>query len=469
MANLFGAPMQNPVLAQQAQDPRQLLAQSLIAGGANARPVNSPVEGIARLASALGGALIARNVGKEYKQRSEGYNQTLAQALQASQPWRAPDDITNEAGTEVVVPRGQNAPGTGGMDAMVAALRGNPDTAPMAFQMQFDQFGRQQKMDDEKSLIGYRLGEEAKNRPGVVLGEGSMLVNPATGAQIAQGAPKTREAKTIETAEGVFILNPDGSKGARLGASPRTIEKGNQSGPFQGNAMDAQVANILLTGNPASPEYMAAFNIAAAPRVNFDAASGQMVTVRPDMSAYRPPARGGVPTAEATPVPGAAAPPNLAGGVSVEQVQEPRQPFNEVQGRAAGFADRMAESASVLDKTDTQGANWMGRQLEGLGYVGNKLQSPEYQQFEQARRDFINAQLRRESGAVISPEEFANAEKQYFPQPGDKPGVIEQKRQNRKTALESMRRDAGRNYTVPQTATPLSGPPKPPDGFELER
>ena len=152
MANLFGAPMQNPVLAQQAQDPRQLLAQSLIAGGANARPVNTPIEGIARLGSALAGALIARNVGQEYKQRGENYNQTLAQALQASQPWKAPDNIMSappdtlqqglgpmparpdDPNARVVVPQGQNAPGTGGMEALAAALRGSDARTPWLMQ-----------------------------------------------------------------------------------------------------------------------------------------------------------------------------------------------------------------------------------------------------------------------------------------------------------------------------------------------
>jgi len=37
--------------------------------------------------------------------------------------------------------------------------------------------------------------------------------------------------------------------------------------------------------------------------------------------------------------------------------------------------------------------------------------------FEQAKKNFVNAVLRLESGAVISPSEFTNADKQYFPQP----------------------------------------------------
>jgi hypothetical protein len=53
----------------------------------------------------------------------------------------------------------------------------------------------------------------------------------------------------------------------------------------------------------------------------------------------------------------------------------------------------------------------------------------------------VNAVLRRESGAVISPEEFANAERQYFPQIGDSRPVIEQKARNRRAAIEGMRAD----------------------------
>lgn len=45
------------------------------------------------------------------------------------------------------------------------------------------------------------------------------------------------------------------------------------------------------------------------------------------------------------------------------------------------------------------------------------LQSAERQKFEQAKRNFVNAVLRNESGAVIADSEFKNADKQYFPQP----------------------------------------------------
>lgn len=133
-------------------------------------------------------------------------------------------------------------------------------------------------------------------------------------------------------------------------------------------------------------------------------------------------------------------------------------PFTEAQGRSATFADRMSASERNLREVEGQGTSAWGAFLERLGMPGNYLQSPEYQRYEQARRDFINAQLRRESGAVISPDEFANAEKQYFPRPGDSPAVIEQKRRNRQIALEGMARDSGPAYKPRQDA-PAGGDP----------
>lgn len=78
-----------------------------------------------------------------------------------------------------------------------------------------------------------------------------------------------------------------------------------------------------------------------------------------------------------------------------------------------------------------------------LGYVANKAIGENEQRVEQAQRDFINAVLRQESGAVIADSEFNNARRQYFPQPGDSKAVIEQKRQNRQRAIEGFKVGAG--------------------------
>jgi hypothetical protein len=65
---------------------------------------------------------------------------------------------------------------------------------------------------------------------------------------------------------------------------------------------------------------------------------------------------------------------------------------------------------------------------------------------DQAKRNFVNAVLRRESGAVISPSEFENAHVQYFPVPGDSEKVLAQKKANRELVKNQFIRSAGRAY-----------------------
>mgnify|MGYP000523532195 FL=1 len=77
------------------------------------------------------------------------------------------------------------------------------------------------------------------------------------------------------------------------------------------------------------------------------------------------------------------------------------------------------------------------------GPMVNSQMSPESRQAAQAQRDFINAVLRRESGAVISPEEFKNAAQQYFPQPGDDEQTKRNKAANRRVAIEGMKAEFG--------------------------
>ena len=135
--------------------------------------------------------------------------------------------------------------------------------------------------------------------------------------------------------------------------------------------------------------------------------------------------------------------------------EAPLPKMTESQSRALAFGMRAANSSEILDlvgqggkiqpgliKRTAEALPGLGFGFnEGLGTMLNWTQSPEQQQVEQAQRDFINAVLRRESGAVISDSEFANARTQYFPQPGDSPEVIAQKRRNRALAIEGFAQD----------------------------
>lgn len=118
--------------------------------------------------------------------------------------------------------------------------------------------------------------------------------------------------------------------------------------------------------------------------------------------------------------------------------------LTEAEGKNTGFFLRSKESHQIINGLEAEGTDFQARLMGAVPFgLGNYMQSPEYQQFDQARRDFINATLRRESGAVISDAEFANAEVQYFPQPGDSPSVIAQKRRNRENQITSMEIGSG--------------------------
>lgn len=145
-----------------------------------------------------------------------------------------------------------------------------------------------------------------------------------------------------------------------------------------------------------------------------------------------------------------------AGRITPEQgqiaIQQTQRPPTAEQSGAAGFANRLDNALPIIQNFESAGTDRVGRALSQIPLFGNSTTSPELQQLQQAERDFINATLRRESGAAISESEFENARRQYLPQPGDGPEVLAQKAKNRDTVLGSLRQAAGSAYK-PQTAS----------------
>ena len=120
------------------------------------------------------------------------------------------------------------------------------------------------------------------------------------------------------------------------------------------------------------------------------------------------------------------------------------KPFTEDQSKANTFAQRMIRSHEIVGKIGDYSP--MGikaqRATEGVPIIGdivNSQLSSNTQQISNAQRDFITAVNRKESGAVISPFEILEANRLYFPQPGDSDEVIKQKIGNRVTAIKGMR------------------------------
>jgi hypothetical protein len=100
--------------------------------------------------------------------------------------------------------------------------------------------------------------------------------------------------------------------------------------------------------------------------------------------------------------------------------------------------------------------------ITGIGAGAQKTLFPErfksakLKSYEQAKRSFIAGVLRKQSGATISPTEFAEKDKEYFPQAGDQPDLIAQKQAGRQIAIESFKTSSGGAWdkvTLPTIAT----------------
>jgi hypothetical protein len=75
----------------------------------------------------------------------------------------------------------------------------------------------------------------------------------------------------------------------------------------------------------------------------------------------------------------------------------------------------------------------------------------------QAKRNWIAASLRLESGAVIGPSEFATQDKTFFPQPGDSATVIAQKRAARAQVEQELKAAGGQRKPAAASAQAPAG------------
>jgi len=220
--------------------------------------------------------------------------------------------------------------------------------------------------------------------------------------------------------------------GKPIGTAPLPGQEKGEGGAFAGNAAEIQGVNEMIRAGLITREQGAQW--LAGKGVTGPNGSYDFITPRVLPG-------GGLAA-------GSAASPAATGTAATPGVTNARpgvQTPNNEQTLSHGYANRMSASNGIFDQLDAKGWKGPGFLERNVGNLpgGNYAMSAEYQQFDQAQRDFINAQLRRESGASISPAEFENANKQYFPQPGDGPEVLAQKRAARERAVSNMREASG--------------------------
>lgn len=150
-------------------------------------------------------------------------------------------------------------------------------------------------------------------------------------------------------------------------------------------------------------------------------------------------------------------PKNLWSAAVAKSKSERGEKMTDAQSNALQYSSRMGYNREILNKLEDEGfdAASVGTTIQNI--VPNIMRSPEVQTYRAARDNWVAAVLRKESGAAISKSEYENAYRQYFPQMGDAPDIIKQKRYLRQLAENNMRLAVGGRATGATTSSPGTG------------
>lgn len=116
------------------------------------------------------------------------------------------------------------------------------------------------------------------------------------------------------------------------------------------------------------------------------------------------------------------------------------KPFTEGQSKDVVYATRAQGALEVLEPV-AETLTSLSSQMAGYdptGVIRSRVQSPEYQVARNAGDEFLQAILRKDTGAAITPSEQALYGVTYLPQPGDGPEVLDAKRAARQRAVAAI-------------------------------
>jgi hypothetical protein len=425
---------------------------------------------LARLAQTLVGSYKSNQIRQNYQNQATDYRTQLAQALAGNDPMKALSQSSNpelqQEGLQLQMQRAARAP--------------QEQWRPMTPQ-EVQQRGLNPRGSYETSNFGQTRVVQVPVQPTV---QDGFVIDPNDPTHPQQIPGWVQQHAAIAAAGRAPVLPPDAvrefqfakSQGFNGSYTDYLAAKGQASSGIFGGGDNGKALTILTRGDPSSPEYASAYWLLSQPKMTVDQQTGQMTTVTPDMSKFRPPAGTqlqGAPQGAAAPqqppspaVGGNQATPGQPGGQPTLQapIAPPASPAaqpgvtitpipgaqgripNDEQSKAGGFYDRMTASEANISSNAAAGTSRTQQILNAVPGIGNSLISGAKQSLNQAELDWLTAQLRRESGAVIGPSEIENAKQQYFPQPGDSDETLAQKAANRQTAMDAMKKSAGPYY-----------------------
>lgn len=139
-------------------------------------------------------------------------------------------------------------------------------------------------------------------------------------------------------------------------------------------------------------------------------------------------------------------------GAALGNRTKPTAPTGE-QSNALIYADRMKSNDQIIHDLEGKGFDPAG--VGAAVWRPNIFKGEDLQSYEAAKKNWVTAVLRKESGAAIAQSEFKGADEQYFPQFGDAPKVVQQKAQLRSQVEDNMRRAAGNQATPTAKSQPV--------------
>ena len=133
-----------------------------------------------------------------------------------------------------------------------------------------------------------------------------------------------------------------------------------------------------------------------------------------------------------------------ARGRDLAEATRSSKPLTEAELKTYGYYGRAKQAGAILDQLDPEIAKKGTIGQLTLRNAPNLMQSDDNQAYKQAERQFIEAYLRRDSGAAISQGEYESARQTLFAQPGDAPKILKQKANGRAEILKSLAVGSGR-------------------------
>lgn len=134
---------------------------------------------------------------------------------------------------------------------------------------------------------------------------------------------------------------------------------------------------------------------------------------------------------------------NPDGSVSLQQgpgVTGGRKPLTEAQSKSVTYATRAEGALKVLEPVADALTDRTAQIAQSAPYgLGSPVQSDDFQVARNAGDEFLQAILRKDTGAAITEQEQELYGKTYLPQPGDRPAVLQAKKEARARAIEALK------------------------------